>query len=167
MDGKILKKVEQYIALVYSEESELNRIQSLEEKKTVACKKVGLDIKDDFTKSLMLMKDEDCNNLIYDHLRNTQSNEFFNLISDQQLLWEIMQKKMKPLNDDDKEDDDKVLKNYNTKIQLSANSEILLARVNAGYLKIFKGVKEIDVAKKKIVHWNTLEKRVRNREATT
>src|SRR6185503_4695291 len=107
------------------------------------------------------LQDEKSRDAIIEYLCKQESNEYMNLMSDSHLFLEIQILKMTPLTISD--DDEKMMKAINLKTTMSAKGEELLTRMNASYLKIFKGTTEIKEAKKK-VNWITLEQRIKKRE---
>jgi hypothetical protein len=143
-DRKTLK----YISLLYSKDSELNKISSLDERKKEACKKAGLD----YAKSqdIINLKDKKINREIFDFLSSENPNEYVMLISDQQLFWEMQHIKMEPLDrgtGSNLLDDESILKSINLKNTVSAKSEELLERINRTYEKIYNHKDEIEMAK--------------------
>lgn len=159
MDTKLTKNIQQYIELVYSERSELNSIQDLEERKRKACEKAKLDPAEASIQDIMHMKDKMVSEQIFEYLRQQNSNEFILLISDQHLFWELMQRNMKPLAEGGEDE----LKDLDLKTKISEKSEGLLARIDARYKKIFKGDAEQSVATKVIQ--KTPEQRLKGKKS--
>lgn len=162
MDSKLKKNIDQYIQLVYAEKSPLSNIINLNERKSAACKKLGLDPASPEIKKIIDLQDETYRDLIIDYMCKNESNEVMDLMSNQHLFLEIQILKMTPLNTENA-DEEKILKAVNLKTTMSEKSEELLSRINASYLKIFKGQAEIAAAKKK-VNWTTLEQRIKKRD---
>lgn len=156
-----ITNIQQYIELVYSEKSPLSNIMNLHEKKIAACRKVGMSPDTQQAKRIMNLEDEKTREQIIDYMCQNESNEFMNLMSDQQLFWDIQEHKMKPLVSTD--DDEKMAKAMNLRNTMSVNSKELLLRINESYKIIFKGPQEISAAKKK-VNWLTLEQRIKKRD---
>lgn len=145
------KKTLKYISLLYSKDSELNKISSLDERKKEACKKAGLD----YAKSqdIINLKDKKINREIFDFLSSENPNEYVMLISDQQLFWEMQHIKMEPLDrgtGSNLLDDESILKSINLKNTVSAKSEELLERINRTYEKIYNHKDEIEMAKQQL-----------------
>ncbi len=156
MDSKLLKNIQQYIELVYSEKSQLNIIENLEERKKKACEKAKLDYLSESVQKVIHIKDKEVNALIFDYCRTTCSNEFYLFMADQHLFWEQMQLLMEPLKkitEDGKTeeiDEEAMMKRTNLKDTISKNCEKLLERINARRISIFKGLAESDMAADKI-----------------
>lgn len=156
METKLQKNIKQYIELVYSEKSQLNSIENLEERKKKACEKAKLDYLSESVQKVIHIKDKEVNNLIFDYCRTTCSNEFYLFMADQHLFWEQMQLLMEPLKkitEDGKTeeiDEEAMMKRTNLKDTISKNCEKLLERINARRLSIFKGESESEMAAEKI-----------------
>lgn len=146
MDTKLSKNIQSYIELVYSEKSELNIIQDLEERKRTACQKAKLDPSSEAMQSVIRMQDKTVNDQIFEYLRQNNSNEFILLISDQHLFWELMQRNAKPM----AEGIDAELKDLDLKTKISEKAEQLLERIVLRRKKIFKGEEEDKMAEDKI-----------------
>jgi hypothetical protein len=132
---KIDTNVAKYIELVYSERSELNHVDDLEERKKTACQKAKLNYEDPKTQEIIHLKNDKTNIAIFDYLRLHAPNDYILLIANQQLFWEQMQKMMQPLKGTD---DDSCLKEVNLKNTISEKSEDLLQRIEHLKVKIFK-----------------------------
>lgn len=161
MDAKIQKNLQQYIDLVYSQKSPLIHIINLDERKKKACNQLKIDPKSEGFKKIIELQDEKSRDIIIDYLCKNETNEFMNLMSDQQLFLDIQYLKMTPLTVTD--DEEKMLKAMNLKTTMSLKAEELLTRMNVSYVKIFKGDAEIKEAKKK-VNWTSLEQRIKKRD---
>lgn len=145
------KKVKKYIELMYSVDSPLNKIASLDDRKKAACEKAGLDWEND--QRIFLLMDKDVNKEIAVYLESHNPNEYIMLVSDQQLFWEMQHIKMEPLKHSDGTeviDDDTRLKNMNLKTTISKNSEELLDRINRTTEKIYKTKEIIEAATEKL-----------------
>ncbi len=156
MEDKISKNIAQYIRLVYSENSELNSIADLEERKKKACDKAKLDYKSESVQKIIHIKDKQVNDMIFEHCEKTCTNEMYLLLADQHLFWEQMQILMEPLKkiaeDGNTEavDDEVMLKRTNLKDAISQKCEKLLERINSRRLLIFKGEQESKMADERI-----------------
>lgn len=160
MDTKVAKNIQTYIELVYSEKSELNSIQNLDERKKTACEKAKLNPNDEYVQSIINMKDMIVNEQIFEYLRQQNGNDFVLLISDQHLFWELQQRQMKRLVDDDS---DSTLKDLELKTKISEKSEQLLERIEVRKRKIFSGNEEEKMATTKI-RIMTPEQRLRTKK---
>lgn len=146
-DRKTLK----YIQDLYSKDSDLNKIASLDERKKEACKRAGLDWEK--SQDIVNLKDKKINREIFDFLSSENPNEYVMLVSDQQLFWEMQHIKMEPLDRGAGEkmlDDDQILKNMNLKNTLAVNDEKLLEKIMRTYEKIYKTPAEIEMAQEQI-----------------
>jgi len=148
VNAKISKNIDQYIELVYSEKSELNNVQDLQERKKQACAKAKLNFNDEAVQLIVTMKDENVRSKIFDYLVSQNSNDFILLVSDQHLFWQLQQRLMEPLAKTTNTDDD--LKDLELKTKISEKSEDLLDRIKTRYRDLFKGEAEQEVAKFKI-----------------
>lgn len=146
--AKISKNIEQYIELVYSEKSDLNKIVDLQERKKQACIKAKLNFNDESVQLIVNMKDEKVNPRIFDYLTSQNSNDFILLLSDQHLFLQMQQRLMEPLAQTQNTDSD--LKDLDLKTKISEKSESLLERMKLRYSKIFKGDHEQEFAIQKI-----------------
>lgn len=169
---KISKNISQYIELVYSEKSELNSIQDLEERKKTACEKAKLDYADPDIQRMLHIKDKQVNDKIFAFCERQCPNEFYLLISKQHLFWEQQQILMEPLKkvlEDGKTqevDDEQMLKRINLKNTISEKSETLLESINLLRSKIFTGEQEHKMAEEKI-RALSLEQRLQKAKAKT
>lgn len=161
MSTKVQKNIQQYIELVYSEKSQFTHILNINDRKKVVCKHLKLNPEDDDVKKLIDLQDEKCRDTIIEYLCKNESNEYMNLLSDQQLFLDIQYLKMTPLIPSD--DEEKMLKSMNLKTTMSQKAEELNNRMAESYKKIFKGGPEISEAKKKI-KWTTFEQRIKKRD---
>jgi hypothetical protein len=148
VNAKISKNIDQYIELVYSEKSDLNKIIDLQERKKQACAKAKLNFNDEAIQLIVNMKDEKVNIRIFEYLTTQNSNEFILLLSDQHLFLQMQQRLMEPLAQTANTDSD--LKDLDLKTKISEKSESLLDRMTSRYLKIFKGSAEQDFATQKV-----------------
>lgn len=71
-----------YVELMYSEGSELNKVENLEERKQLACKMAGLDPISPFVKSMMEMTNPKTNVQIINYLNKNNTNLYVKLMSD-------------------------------------------------------------------------------------
>jgi hypothetical protein len=147
-NAKISKNIEQYIELVYSEKSELNTVQDLQERKKQACAKAKLNFNDEAVQLIVTMKDEKVRAKIFDYLVSQNSNDFILLVSDQHLFWQMQQRLMEPLAQTTNTDSD--LKDLDLKTKISEKSESLLERIKMRYRSIFKGESEQEIGAQKI-----------------
>jgi hypothetical protein len=157
------KKTLKYITLLYSKDSELNKISSLDERKKTACKQAGLDWNKN--QDIVNLKDKKINREIFDFLSSENPNEYVMLVSDQQLFWEMQHIKMEPLDrgvGDDMLDDDQILKNMNLKNTLAVNDEKLLEKIKRTYETIYKTTAEIEMAQEQIRMMRPEERLKRN-----
>lgn len=138
--------IDKYIELVYSEDSPLNTMEDIVERKKEAAKRAGLDAK--VIQDVIDLKDEKSRKRIFEYLSKTQSNNFITLISDQELFWEMQFRKMTPLKDE--EDDDKMMKNINLKTTISVKANELMERIDGMYRRIYKHEPEMKMAQKHI-----------------
>lgn len=143
-DRKTLK----YIQHLYSKDSDLNKIASLDERKKEACKRAGLDWEK--SQDIVNLKDKKINKEIFDFLSSENPNEYVMLVSDQQLFWEMQHIKMEPLDIKEDIDPESTLKAINLKNTISAKSEELLERINRTFEKIYNYKDEIELAKQQL-----------------
>ncbi len=141
-----------YIELMYSEDSELNKIENLEERKQLACKKAGLDPTNLFVKTMMEMTNPKSNVRIVNYLNKNNSNAYVKLMSDQQLFYNMQRILMDP----EKVDLDLWMK-------ISERSEELMERIRVFTKQIYKHNEVIQVAEKQI-RMITLEQRLREKK---
>lgn len=139
--------IDKYIELVYSEDSPLNAMEDIVERKKEAAKRAALDPK--LTQDVIDLKDEKSRKRIFEYLSKTQSNNFITLISDQELFWEMQFRKMTPLKEGT-EDDEKMMKNINLKTTISIKANELMERIEGMYRRIYKHEPEMKMAQKHI-----------------
>lgn len=161
--GKDKSKIENYIQLVYSKETELIGILDLNDRKLKACSLVGLDPEQPASKEIMALANEDIRLKVFDYLKSSSPLNYIQYISDVQLFWEIQARKMRPLADTP--DDELALKNLNLKTTMSAKSEELLDRINKLAKEIFQGTEEMKMAEDKIRKLPTAENRLKQKQA--
>lgn len=153
-------KVAKYIELVYSEESELNAIADIEERKKKACEKVGLDYDAAHVQDIVNIRNDEVNDLIYERLTQN-SLEYILWVSDTQLFLNIQKDQMKPIDD---QDADTKLKDIELRAKISVHSSQLLERINERGRRLFKGSKEEEMAQQK-VRYIKPEERLKNRKS--
>lgn len=134
-------EIDRYIELMYSKDSEFNKIDDLNERKERAAVKAGLDIAQPETKNMMELKNEHFRVKVVNYLQKQQPNDFIKLLADQQLFFNMQQRLMKPLDDDD--DTSKLM-------QISEQSEYLIERIEKFKKKIYLQPELIEEAEKKI-----------------
>ena len=161
--GKDKSKIDKYIRLLYGKDSELNHILELNERKKTACLKAGLDPKEPASQAIMDLKNDKVNDQIFEFMRQNNPLEHIQLISDTQLFFEILKRKMQPLDDD--LDDDVMLKNINLKTTMSQKSEELLDRIKRLHKEIYQTSAEIEMAEGKIRKMISPEARVKQKQA--
>jgi hypothetical protein len=153
--------VTRYIELLYSEKSELNEIQNLEERKKEAARLAGMNVEAKSTIQIMTLQNRTVNRQIFDYLTATQRNIYISLISDQQLFWEIEFDKMTPT---DKQDRKSRMADIKAKATMSKESDSLLNRINYKFREIFRHDDEIKMAGD-MVRMMTVEERIKKNSA--
>jgi hypothetical protein len=153
--------VTRYIELLYSEKSELNEIQNLEERKKEAARLAGMNVEAKSTIQIMTLQNRIVNRQIFDYLTATQRNIYISLISDQQLFWEIEFDKMTPT---DKQDRKSRMADIKAKAAMSKESDSLLNRINYKFREIFRHDDEIKMAGD-MVRMMTVEERIKKNSA--
>jgi hypothetical protein len=161
--GKDKSKIEKYIRLVYSKESELTPILDFNDRKIKACNLVGLDPEQPASKEIMDLSHKEVREQIFEYLKSNSPLNYIQWVSDVQLFWEIQARKMQPLKATD--DDELALKNLNLKTTMSAKSEELLDRINKLAKEIFQGDAEMKMAEDKIRKLPTAESRLKQKQA--
>lgn len=156
------EQINKYISLVYSKESPLNKYQSIMDRKLRAAEDIGWNVSDKEVDDIIKLKNKDVNRMIFDYLKDTSSNKFALLISNQEFFWELQQRLMKPLSSSYKDnngkssdvdiDDESMLKSINLKNTISEKSDALLERIEKQYKEVFLDKEEIDMAIKEIKH---------------
>lgn len=143
--------IEKYIELMYSQKSALNKIEDLNERKMQAVTKAKLNPEDPEIKNIMELKNEKVRVKIINYLNKNNSNLFVKLISDQQLFWNMQQRLMKPLEDDD--DTSKLM-------AISEKSEELVERIEKNYQKLY-GQSELVEEAKNVIRMISPEQRLK------
>jgi hypothetical protein len=146
-------EIQKYIELMYSQESALNHIEDLAERKIQAAIKAKLDPNDPDVKNIMNLKNKKVTTDIINFLNKNNSNAYIKLISDQQLFYR-MQRQL--LEEDEDADSEKLMK-------ISERSEELVERIDKSYAKIYKEKEVIEEATKTI-RMATPEQRLRERK---
>lgn len=156
-------KIISYIELLYSKESTINSIQNLSERKREACKLSKLNPVDQEVISIMDLKHEEVNKLIFAYLSVYQSsNSYHKLCSDQQLFWDIQRILMSPAGT---EDEDTLMAKYKKRGELSSTSDELLKRINRLYSEIYTQEDAIDLAVTNIRQMLRPEDRIKQKES--
>jgi len=147
-------KVIKYIEAMYNKNSKLNNIQNLKDRKLEACKESKLNPKDVDTIDVMEMKNEDVRKLVMYYLSIFQnSNQFHQLITDQQLFWSIQEIIVKPIED---VDEDSIMEKYKKRTALSETADNLAKRINRLYSEIYATDELKDEAKEFVRHIHRL-----------
>lgn len=133
--------MEQYMHLMYSKDSEFNKIDDLNERKERAALKAGLDIAQPEVKNIMDLKNERFRIEVVNFLQKQQPNDFIKLLADQQLFFNMQQRLLRPLEDDD--DTSKLM-------QISQQSEDLIERIERFKKKVYLQPELIEQAEAKI-----------------
>lgn len=133
--------MEQYMHLMYSKDSEFNKIDDLNERKERAALKAGLDIAQPEVKNIMDLKNEKFRIEVVNFLQKQQPNDFIKLLADQQLFFNMQQRLLRPLEDDD--DTSKLM-------QISQQSEDLIERIERFKKKVYLQPELIEQAEAKI-----------------
>lgn len=156
---KSKEKILKYIEAMYTQDSQLNQIMDLEQRKKSACEKAGLNPNDKWVQDMMALKSTDANEkineLIFRFITTQNSNRYIALISNQQLFWKMQHKLMVDYNDDDE------LKDLDMQTKLSEKSDQLLDRIEEQMKKIFVDKAEIEMAELKIRSMLPAESRVK------
>lgn len=150
-------KIIQYVELMYSEKSELNQINDLTQRKRKAIEESGIT-DHDLIESLVNLSNDDLNLIIFEYLTRQNSNKYTQLCADQQLLWEMQQEILKPIEGDSK---DERLKAVEYKDKVSIRSTDLLRRINQVYSEIYRNDEEIAVAVRTIRDMPSYEQRLK------
>jgi hypothetical protein len=140
-------KIIHYIELVYSRNSELNNIDSVEDRRIEACRQAGLN--PDHVQDIIMQKNDQVNDLIFHYLGYFQnSNEMHQLMAEQQLFWDIQREMMKPVEEDKKEEQ------YDWKLKMMVKSSDLLNRIKSRKNELFNpkdiGEDTVDIIETKI-----------------
>lgn len=162
-DTKLQKSIELYISLVYSEKSDLNAIENLDERKKAACERAKLDFKSDAIQNIVQMKDLMWKGRIIDQLITQNSNEYMLLVADQNFYCECIKALMEPMAiDNDSKNSGITELDFKTKSLVSKSADELLERMKPRYLSIFKGEAESKVAQE-MIRSRRLEDRLKNK----
>lgn len=149
-------KLIEFIQLMYSQKSELNKINNLDDRREAACKKVKIDYNNPYFKSIIEGDDQEFNDLVF-HFHVTQSSlKYHSLCTDLQLFWRIQKVINDPIDED--KDIETVLKKRS---ELSDLSQQLRIRVDALKSEIFATNDIIEHAERKIREMLTPEKRLK------
>jgi hypothetical protein len=144
---KTSSKLKKYLQAMYSQESELNHVQDLETRKKKACEVAGMPWTAEATQEIVNLKNEEVNSIIFDFLTRENPLEYVQLITDQQLFYDLQKKKL--LGD--------------TKAHLFAKqADEMLPRIKAAYQTIYKEKEIMQIAEKRIRRM-TPEQRIRAR----
>lgn len=104
---KFRDKILKYIDAMYSMKSELNKIDSWEERHNQACIKANISSKEDVMIEILNLKNADVNNLIFAYHTTLHNNKYQLLCSKQQLFWQIQRRlvaEIDPMLDEDELD---------------------------------------------------------------
>lgn len=148
------KAVVKYIELLYSKDSDLLKIENLDDRKQKACDKAGLKA-EDHPNLINLVKDTNESHLVFLYLSYHQHNsKFHNLIAQEQLLWRINRMIM--------EADDKSM---DQALRLAKESESVIERVDKLRSEIYGTKEEVRVIAeaemRKVIEMPTLEQRLK------
>lgn len=144
---KTSPKLKKYLQAMYSQASELNHVQDLETRKKKACEIAGLPWSAESTQDIVNLKNTDVNDLIFDFLTKENPLEYVQLITDQQLFYDLQKKKL--LGD--------------PKAHLLAKqADEMLPRIKATYQSIYREKEIMDVAENRIRRM-TPEQRIKMR----
>lgn len=149
-------EIKKYVELMYSQKSPLNKIEDLSERKIQAAVKAKLNPEDPDVKNMMELKNEKVRIEIINFLNKNNSNLFVKLISDQQLFWNMQEKLMKPLDDDD--DAAKLM-------VISEKSEELVDRIEKNYQKLY-GQPELADEARKVIRMISPEQRLKEKKTS-
>lgn len=146
-------QIKKYIELVYSQDSELSKIEDLNQRKKTAIEKVNANITTPDVQDVIHLRNKNINEMIFSFMKENNSNKYALLNSRRQLFWELQERLMKPLtssykaNDKDVDiDDEALLKSVNLKTTISDKAEVLLEGIDRLYKQIFIGEEEIEMA---------------------
>lgn len=155
-------KILAYISFLYDRDSDLNNIQHLDERKREACLRSKLDFDDPEVKSIMEMKNDQVNKLIFDYLSIFQNNNSYHkLCTDQQMFWDIQKILM---TSPTTTDEDELMKKYKSRGELSKTSDDILSRINRLYNEIYLYDEVKEVAVSHVTQMLRPEQRVRMKE---
>lgn len=153
-------KVVSYICEFYSQHSELNKIQDLQERKEAACAMVKLNPKDPYIEEILAMKQEQVNELVFHYLSFYQnSNRFNKLISDQQLLFNMLSILRKPI--DETLDEDELEKKMKSRANISQLADGLISSCDRLMSEIYGEKEVVEVADTMIRRMISPEERVK------
>jgi hypothetical protein len=111
--------------LLLNKQSELNKIQNIDERRAEACRQSGV-------KSAAIFNDLQVQDLIFHYLSYFQhSNEFHLLYNDQVLYWDLMKQMMKPVESGSEDD------GYDQKLKISEKAGALLQRIELRFARLF------------------------------
>lgn len=147
-----------YIALMYDQKSDLNKIEDLEERKRAACKKAGLEYNEKTVQEIVHLKNEEVNELIdYYHIQNN-SNKYRFLCSQQQLFNYAQRIISDPINTTDQEEIQKEMK---MRTSLSNECDAILDRIDKLYPEIYVTTDVIEMAENNLKKILTAEQRLK------
>lgn len=141
--SKLQKNIQQYIELMYSEQSELSTIVDLSEKQRTACQRAKLDFDSEEVQKLVLLTDTKFRDQVFEYICSNNSLEYSLTMSDLHLLHNMQRKLIEPLDDADE-------KSINLRNQMSEKADALLARITTRIQRIFRGKEETKLAMEKM-----------------
>lgn len=144
-------KFQKYIQLMYKQSSDLNQIKDLDERKRQACARATLPLNSSAVQEAINLKNPLINDMIFDYLTRENNPEYVLLMVDTQLFYNMQYKNMF-------DNDEKVA------AKRSQESEKLLERIQARYIKIYHDKEIVDVAKER-VRRSSIEQRIKNKNA--
>jgi hypothetical protein len=162
-------QLKKYISLVYSQDSELRKIENLMDRKKAALDKIGIPDSHEI-QDIIRLKDNNTRQTILTFIRENNSNKCALLDSREQLFWELQDRLMKPLTSSYKNgdnnidiDDESMLKAVNLKTTISDKAEALLEGIDRLKRQIYLGEDEIEASD--VIKFTSPEQRLKTKSA--
>lgn len=154
------EKILLYLELMYAVGSELNKIDNLEERKLTAAKRADLD--GEVMQTIFSEEDKDFQELRHKYLSEFQfHNKYQNLITYQQMLWNVQRAAMNNMVTSDDDAVRKFVDSRDKTTDLMEKLEGLCARL---FSEIYGDGKTIEIAKENIRQAMSPEERMKTKQ---
>jgi len=154
---KYKPKILEFIELLCSQDSKLNSVSDLDERRRQAADLAGLDIDKPGIYEITHLEDEEVNELIFHFMCIQNTNGFNNLWTYQRLLWRYQRMLNKPFPEDEEKQD----KALTFRSKLRVECEALEASIARLTIEIFGRGQIADIATDNVRKMYTLESRLK------
>jgi hypothetical protein len=162
-EHKFKQKILKYIKAMYNHQSDLNKIENLEDRHKAACEKASISPKEEVMIEIFELKNDIVNMVIHEYMITQNPIRYYYLLTSQRMFWQLQLLINGPVNFELSREEQK--QEWKMRSELADKCEALIPRIDRLKSEIYM-TKEfvVKVADHEVRRRLTLEERIANRD---